>query len=288
MTRTILLVMIVGAALAAGCADNEVTFYVEHMKVQAAPPECTSTTGDAPAHEGYLDLAFGQGFAGWYQVTNKAMVRDQTENLRAETDGIFVEGMEVYVETADGAIVGTSDQNNFFQYALYIEPESSDIVFGNALPETVVRELATQFNCKLLEDYTYDDYMKIVFLGQQSQQVIQQVSEEISSRSFGSVYSVIRFLGHTNGGTEVQTPEYPFMLSLCCNCLIDWGNCMEPCSAFCQEPEQDKMCISGVADGLSPDNKFDCRNLTSSPSQTWPDDTIDGGVGSCATCEAVQ
>jgi hypothetical protein len=271
MTRTILLAMAVGVALAAGCADNEVTFYIDHVKAQPAPPECSASTGDPAAPQGLIDLAFGNAYKAFYQVTNRAMVRDQSENLRAETDGIMVEGMEVYVETPEGEIIGGSDTNNFYQYPIYIEPESTDIVFADSLPENIVLELASEKGCAQLADYEEADFVKL----------IEDPSVPLpESKSLGFVYSVVRFLGHTNGGTEVQTPEFPFLIDMCCNCLVAWDNCVNHCSAFCLSPETATTCTPGVG-GFT-----DCAFYSHNPKHTW--ELPDGGVLSCANCDETQ
>ena len=97
------------AFVAGSCVDNEVTFFIEHMKVQPKPPGCTTNTGDEIAASGLVDLATATSFGGWYYVTNHAMIREEYDNLRAETDGIFVDGMEAYVTTTLGTMIGSSE-----------------------------------------------------------------------------------------------------------------------------------------------------------------------------------
>ena len=74
-----------------GCVDNDVTFFVEHVKVQPEAPQCSTSAGDDFAPSGLVDLGVASSFFNYYYVTNAAMLREDYDNIRAETDGIMVE-----------------------------------------------------------------------------------------------------------------------------------------------------------------------------------------------------
>ncbi|MDJ0761976.1 MAG: hypothetical protein QNJ97_03215 [Myxococcota bacterium] len=235
--------------LTSACADNEQSFYVEHVKVQPEAPDCEVTVSDGIVPAGLLDLIFRNPYTGWYLVTNGLVAREDFGNLVTESNGIVIDGTEVYVRGTDGALLGNTE---YYEFEHYVAPESSDVWLGIALPSSVVDALAEEYGCPRL---TYD-------------------MDEISV-SYGLIYSVTRFIGHTLGGTDVRTPDFTFPIEVCCGCLIAWGNCneMDPCSRYCEEPNGHGMCTLGVANGGDP---VDCRSLYHNPGATWT-----GAPGEC-------
>lgn len=256
---TTLAALVVGAAVVAGCVDNDQSFYIEHIKMQPEAPGCEANPGDPYAASGMLDLAARNGFSGWYYVTNGVMIREDYDNLDAESDGIFVDGMEVYVTAADGTLVGGSE---YFQMQMFIEPEQSAVVPGVSIPASVVAELADAYGCPYAGSYDLVD----VFNGDEEGPVVEH---------YGAVYSVVRFLGHTQGNYDVETQNYTFPIELCCNCLIEWDNCTDPCGAFCDEVEEPELCTGGVANGTALQN--DCRGYYHNESAEWLQQA-DGGL----------
>jgi hypothetical protein len=240
------------------CVDNEVSFFVEHMKVQPSPPGCVTSTGDEKAATGLIDLATATSYAGWYYVTNHAMLREEYDNLRAETDGIIVDGMEVYVVDAEGgSLIGGSQ---YYEFESYIPPESSDVIPAIAIPSEVVASLAQEYDCPSMWDLN----------------VKQGLAQSIEDGTLGTtlvqayypaVYSKVRFVGHTQGGSEVETPEFSFMINLCCNCLTAWTACADPCYAFCSEPAESSFCQPGVGSGT--DSIEDCASYFYTPGAQW-------------------
>lgn len=250
--RTLIKSLVTVAALgvlATSCVDNEVTFYVEHMKVQPDAPTCVSSAGDDSASSGLIDLAIANSYSGYYYVTNAAMEREAYDSLRAETDGIFVEGAEVYVVDGEGgATIGGSE---YYLFNQFIAAETSDIVPAVTVPPAVVEELATQYGCRRAWSYT----------GTEIYQALEEGASQWPppSEYYGFIYAVVRFVGHTQGGTEVMTQEYSFLIDLCCNCLIDWNLCNNLCDANCGDPDDAAMCHPGVGSGSG--SLWDCRDI---------------------------
>jgi hypothetical protein len=259
--RAIITVTALSIALAIfGCVDNDVTFFVEHVKVQPEAPQCSTSAGDDFAPSGLIDLAVANSFFNYYYVTNAAMLREDYDNIRAETDGIMVEGMEVYVQsaTAGGGLVGGSE---YFDFAHYIPPETSEILAAISIPQSVIVEMADAAGCRRID--TYNDPAEIAALAIQSPLMWPPPWEADT----GTVYSTVRFLGHTQGGKEVETEEFSFMVKTCCNCLVDWSPCIDLCGTFCESGEDVAVCSIGVANSAG--TEVDCRHLSYDRTFVW-------------------
>ncbi len=254
----VMLATLVLCLLAFGCEDNEISFYVEHAKAQPEAPTCEVSESDGFASYGILDLAFGSSYGGSYLVKNALMSREDYGNLRAETNGIFIDGMEVYVRQMDGSMVGSTE---YYEFEHYLAPEETGLAHAVAVPASITQGLADNYGCLLLNDSNYPQ-----------DTITYDVNGQRVPRSLDSVYTVVRFLGHSQGGSDVQTPEFTFLIHLCCGCLVDWDNCGNGCSAFCEEPEGHGMCTMGVGNGGA---EMDCRMLYHNTGARWGECSID-------------
>jgi hypothetical protein len=262
---------------AAGCVENEQSFYIEHVKVLADPPGCESSSGDAKAASAVLDLALAEAYFSYFYVTNGTMVRKEHDNLRAESDGILIDGMEVYVTAVDGSLVGGSE---YYQFQMYLGPDSSDIAPGYVIPSAVVQSLADGLGCTRAEELAQEIFGPTQSGGPELPAgYFQDILAAIESDA-GSVYSVVRFLGHTQGGNEVETNEYSFLVQLCCNCMIEWQNCATGYGAYCEAPATYQSCNPGVISGGG--TTVDCRLFTYGLANSW---TENGLPASCASTE---
>lgn len=259
MSRVLTLVIALGAALAwTGCADNEVTLFIEHMKKQPEAPECSVVTGDPYVRTGTLDVAFGNGFTAFLLVTNHAMSREAYESGKVETNGVFIDYAEVYLLGTDGSLIGERGRH-VIEY--YIEPESSNVVSVDLIPQGSAADLQVRGNCPPLGSSFYP-----------AGSIGKDVQGSSVPRSLEKVQAVVRLFGHTGGGTEVETQEYAVGIDLCCGCLVDWGNCLSNCSRLCDDVQGNSMCSAGVANGGI---AMDCRELYHNAGATWtcPEDS---------------
>ena len=240
------IIMVLAFVVMAGCEPNEISFYVEHVKQQPESPECSVTESDGFAAWGTLDLVFRNSYSGTYLVTNQLMAREDYGNGVAESNGINIDGIETYTRGFDGALLSNTE---YYEFELYVEPESSSIAAGIMVSATLADDLAEQIGCP-----TYTELEQGATIGQ-----------ELSLFHSG-VYSVVRFLGHSSGGVDVMTPEFTFPVNICCGCLIDWSNCASNCSKYCEDPEPNTWCWAGVDNG---GNAYDCRYLYHNTAQTW-------------------
>ncbi len=265
----VMLATLVLCLLAFGCEDNEITFFVEHMKTQPEAPTCETSESDAFSARGLLDLSFGNSFSGFYFVTNHLMAREDYGNLRAETNGITIDGMEVYVRGMDGTSYGSTE---YYEFEQYVPPEDSTVAYAVAIPTSVTQALSESLGCLPLNGNNYP-----------GSTIGEDANGQIVPRYFDSVYSVVRFLGHSQGGSDVQTPEFTYPIDLCCGCLLDWANCMEgDCGRYCVKPDEPSMCHIGSDNG----GTFDCRTLYFDPEDASWD--CSEGTCDCTSCAATS
>jgi hypothetical protein len=253
-----------------GCKDNEQSFYIEHLKVLPEPPECKYSTGDQVATGFTIDLAVDreQDFYGGFQVTNGLMAREDYDNLKAESNGIFIEEAEAVINMG-GSSVGGSISRRVEQY---LAPESSNVIMGIVIPAELKVALADALGCQSIEDaadaYT-DSYDNGSF------------GPAPTDETYAAGYGEVRFLGHTQGGIDVETNSLSFAIQPCCNCYVDWNLCNDECGTFCEgENTTISYCEGAMGINVAPD--LPCNHWTTNTGATW--DTADGGVGDCLTC----
>ncbi|MCU0663316.1 MAG: hypothetical protein MUC50_13445 [Myxococcota bacterium] len=236
MSRT--LVWTVAVAVVAqfmGCAENEQTFFIEHVKAQPEAPECSVAAGDDGTSIGLLDVWFNNPYLSYVLVTNHAISREAYESGKAESNGIFIDYSESYV-LVNGGLVGERVRTPI---DVYLEPESSDVVAVTMIPVSSLYGVQRPLNCNP-NDLPADD-----------------------SYSANPAIAVVRLFGHTAGGTEVETQELNFTIQTCCGCLLDQRPCQGDCTQYCDdEVTPSAMCTSGVANGSS---SVDCRNYFEVP-----------------------
>jgi hypothetical protein len=266
----ILTVFVFGLGTGA-CVDNEISFFIEHAKAQPEAPNCVWSPSDEFATTGLIDLAFSNVYNQGFLVQNQLMAREDYDNLIAETNGIFVEGYEVSVRLAPNEAVGETERSDV---EIYVEPESVGIIVVTTLSEAIVDTLGGDCLPLSYANYPPDDMFP----------ERQDADGNYVPRDEGFAWVNVRFLGHTNGGLDVETPEFTFGIQLCCGCLVDWSACNDPCERYCKDPEGHKMCTLGVANG---DSMFDCRAIYSNPAASWECSGVDedgNPIDSC-NCE---
>ncbi len=270
--------LITAGVFALGCKENEISLFVEHMKAPPTAPNCSTTAGDETTPGGLLDLSFRSPYSNYFLLRNSLMGREDYKNTRAETNGVFIEGVEVSVSTADGTPIGSPEYHVFEGY---IEPESADIVFGVVVPKSVVDVIADNNGCREL---TAGNYPPTDASGQFDAAGTIDRGEGVDAASaVQQVYASLRFLGHTNAGRDVETPTFTILIRLCCGCLVDWSTCdASLCERYCEEPDQSQMCSPGVGAGEA---TFDCRNLYAQIN-SWEGGCVDeNGQPRLCTCD---
>jgi hypothetical protein len=273
------------AAALAGCKENEETFYVEHMKSMPEPPDCEVSAGDPETYGITLDVATTPrfDFYNYFLLTNALVSRENYDNLVSESNGIVVDGSEVVVTLPGGGSAGASEYRSV---EAYVPPETSDVVPGITIPESLFDSLEGAFGCQSAED-TAAQMTAAIFSGGE----VTYPGPEL----FGAGYGTIQFVGHTQGDVEVQTPEFTYAVNFCCNCSIDWKPCADnPCNAFCVEGAHGS-CALGINDAITCSYwMYGLNEQEGYGNSTWaewhPIDLPDGGVGyesvqvNCDTC----
>ncbi len=265
------LAALVLAAALAGCKDNEQSFYIEHMKAVASPPDCVYSAGDPVAPGLTVDLAFAQNsdFFAWFQTTNALVARENYDNLVSESNGIFLDGAEAQIEVG-GAAVGSTAYRTLESY---IGAESTDVLPAITIAADVFSELGSSMGCQPMSVTAAAVAQDLAADG--------VLDNPPASTLVGTGTVTVRMLGHTQGDISVETNPFSFPVTLCCNCYIDWSEIQNPCVAFCEDPADYTSCAWGVnSDG----NPYPSHNLTVGTVGSWPSTDADGGVEDCSTC----
>jgi hypothetical protein len=237
--------------VATGCVDNEQSFYIEHMKAPPDPPECSVSVGDKFAPAISLNMMMASAPGTFFQVTNALISREDYGNLRAESNGIQVDGYEVYTEVPGVGVVGGT---SYFTYNQYLPPESTELLHAQVLTTEAINELTSgtsycpRYSPATVADaifYTHlsaaapgDDRLSLTADEQQAARDGATVINNLLSTGFQAelIYSVVRFLGHTQGNKDVETPEFSVPIYPYCGVVGGWAPCLQDvCAAFCSD-----------------------------------------------------
>jgi hypothetical protein len=224
-----------------GCVDNEKSFYIEHAKSYPDPPKCKVSTGDPVSPSTIIDLSLASegGIWKYFYVTNAIMSKKDYDNLEAESNGIIVDGYELSTELAgQGSISGTE----FYKYNHFIPPESSDVLYANLVSANSLVQLQNHMHC--LRNYTLSQIKDAILSGNTA--VLNDLNQ--ASQDVISGYANIKYLGHTQGGKDVETQTFSHHLNFFCGPAGGWTPCFEdPCYAFCnKEATIEDSCVIGV------------------------------------------
>lgn len=281
MKKNVIIAMVAAAMLTGSCVENETSFFIEHAKAQPSAPECTVSASDPVSAFTSLDLALGTEAAVSFLVRNQLVSREDYDNLRLESNGIFVDAADVSLRTDTNESLGsirTSADG-------YIEPESSDLARATLILPELGQELQERFNCPAFSRQAYPD-STVYTTGTDAN------GNEVGRR-LGTIQAVVRFLGHTGGRLEVETPTFIYNIDICCGCNIDWFSCHDPFERYCVEPDfSSSTCYPGL--GAEGGIGADCRQIYYDPENAaWqcfiegedPDDPLIPAICQCSNSE---
>ena len=228
------------AALVSGCADNRASFFVQGIL------EMQETCTAEPSNEGPfitgggVDLAYSGGYLLYPQLVNQLSPRADSQSLVAETNGILVEGANVRYWYG-GRAQGDPIYGLYQPAACYVPPNGIASCPFNALQEYVVG--------LLLEDAFGTD---------------QPPAGDLFTLDT-KITIGIQYLGTTNGGTELETPEFYFTLDVCYNCSTDCSTVNDE-GVLCgtgSSPEEPTTCpgYGGMVDCCAVYNTATCSTL---------------------------
>jgi hypothetical protein len=210
------------------CAENRRTWFIRQNQVFSGdPPDCLvpDDPGAAFRTAGGLDVAIRDDFYLTPLIENQLMKRKDYSHLRDEPNGIQVEGAIVRAWCDDS--VGDPDFPEFFSPASsYIDPQDTGASAFIAIHADMV---------EALRGGACGDPAgsQLVMLG-------------------------VRMVGITNGGLEIETPEFFYPVFVCAGCLVN-------CSADADDEDQaGPDCCNTDTPDLVPcltgqDDAVDCR-----------------------------
>jgi len=189
------------------CEDNYETFFVDYIRNTAKPPECSYSAASSATKEEqswakvdvFLAGIYGGEFFNYvrsFVLRNDMTARMDPANNITESNGIIVEGAWVKIMWGDE---GRDDDEHFSEFAHYLlEPQNQGGMFATLLEWPEISRFFSE--CEYHSS------------GWPTSKILEEI-----------VVSV-RFVGHTQSGMEVETPEYFVPIQICCGCLISWDN----------------------------------------------------------------
>jgi hypothetical protein len=175
---------------ASGCADNESSLFVRAVMV-VEPPDCTVSADPSSTvlGSGTMDVALTDTYRAALLVGNQLVNRGSRDQLRTETSRISLRGAEVHVESAGGTELDafTVDGSGFVDPGTSADP-GYGLMFVPLIPPSTASSLIN----------AADTYV-------------------------GRVVTVrVKVFGRTLGGTEIESNELYFTISICSGCLVSY------------------------------------------------------------------
>jgi len=183
------------SCIAAGCADNRASFFIELIKVPTTECSIESTEQGLYKTSGYLDLAYRDNYVLTPLLKNDLAPRGSPEDFQAEVNGIQVEGANIRIWQG-GRAQGDALYAFYQPAASYVAPQGVTASVFTAIPRQAVDTIVSARLGMTYSDATIEDlvpYSDLVTLG-------------------------VRMLGKTNGNIDVETPEFYFPVRLCFSC----------------------------------------------------------------------
>lgn len=231
--RSILAIIL--AFVLCGCAENRASFYVQQMLVASEDCDVNAAEGSEFHTFGTLDVGFQWHYVTYPQMRNEMTSTANAEARQAETNGIQVEGANIRIWRG-GRPQGTAFYTFYQPAASYIAPGTVGASSFVTVPRQAVTALL-QFTLGVddADDLTFNDmrgYRDLITVG-------------------------VTMLGTTNGGKELETPEFYFPVHLCFGCLVicPLESADEDTGAVCESTEAPET----PGCHLGQDNTIDCR-----------------------------
>lgn len=232
------------ATLLCGCAENRSSFFI--MGILAPDDECAAEPSEEGPYipQGALDIAYASNYIIFPQLSNQLSGRGDEQNFISETNGIQVEGANIKIWRG-GRPQGDTVYEFYQPAACYVFPQSISSCFFIPIPEVAVQQL-----------------VGLAFQGRE----IGEISPD-ELLAYDDIVTVgIQILGTTNGGTEVETPEFYFTVNL------TYG-----ASTLCRYPDEYGVYCASV----------DVLSLTQSIGCVGQGDAVDCCVRGEAFCAAM-
>jgi hypothetical protein len=166
-----------------GCAENESSLFVRSVLV-VSPPECVvkADPGSTMLLGGFMDLGLTDTYRAALLVGNQLVRRGSRDQLRTETSRVTLRGAEVRVRNALGALLREFTVDG----TGFVDPGTSDEPGYGVM------------------------YVPMIPPG------------TAGLRPNTTVVASVRVFGETLGGTEIESGDLSFPISLCNGCLVSF------------------------------------------------------------------
>ncbi|MBN2715436.1 MAG: hypothetical protein JXX14_06245 [Deltaproteobacteria bacterium] len=244
-----------GSALEAD-SESAISFYIEHMKAMPTPPQCTTDIRDAEMPYMRVNLMIADDPGNFFQATN--MLGDNTDKA---SSGIMIDGYELKTTIPGMGIVGGTE---YFEYSKYVAPQTSDLLYATVLSSATTGFLRDAFHCSYNPPHTIADAIYSTTYRDSLTEKGKDVPAELNAEATSGdvllqnllftaampdiLYSTVRFIGHTMGGQDIETPEFTIEIRPWCGVEGGWEPCIDNiCTAFCNAAASlPEFCVAGV------------------------------------------
>jgi len=194
-------ILVLCAALLGGCANtNDVSFFIAgHLAIEGTGADCTVKVDNDLILRGTLDVAApcGGRFAPRTQYflfplyVNQTIDRESSGPLRADPNGVFVEGAEVELRNQGGQPLAFAGPNPFTVMASSFVPSAEGTDEARAVGTLEIVPAA--YGVEL---------------------------DSVLGGGDATIVASVTAFGHTNGDVSVETGEFLWPIDICHGCLF--------------------------------------------------------------------
>jgi hypothetical protein len=229
--RTVIGVLAASAigVLSSACAHNDSTLFIQ--EVMAPPPTKTGTTCSyvpspqaAFLSQGTFDIGLATSYEAVLQLGNQMVQRGPagpgSDPVHTETSRIVINGAEVSVADATGAVIG-----NFTSVATsFVDVGATGIAGLGAVGITAIDAKTASTLCGQFADPATRHQLVLT----------------------------IKAFGKTLGGTDVESQDFTFPVTVCKGCLVDYSSACVPAAGSMTTVDSSKIPCQVGADSSIP------------------------------------
>jgi len=218
-----------GAGLLGGCADNESMLFVRGaMHLTAGSCDLVADSSATMLTNGVYDIAFKQAYSAALLVGNQLASRGQKARSRTETSSITLEGAEVNLLSSQGGSLVPA----------FTSPGAGFVEVGSG------------------QDNGYGVMSAVI--------IPAFAAKAAATNNGGYVIAEIKVFGKTLGGQDVESGVFKFPITVCSGCLVQFpvdsvdavGNCIvgttntaatQPCVVGQDDPVNCAVCAGNFS-----------------------------------------
>ena len=169
------------------CAHDDASIFIRHAMLP--PASCIYQPDPAQIYmpQGHVDAAIATSYSPWFLIANQLSARGSTEEVRAETSRVTIQGAIVrVVDPADGSV----QMDNTVLTSAALDPSAG------TTPSYVAVSVTTMNSAALAH------------------------FDPAKGNPARLAVAYVRVFGQTLGGQSLESNEFQFPISVCHGCLV--------------------------------------------------------------------